>query len=106
MSCLDFLLTKSTAIIVNVSEHAHNIIEVRGQDLIVTCVRLQRFWAPAPPAMLVLRSEITCHKNSKVSSSPVPRPKPPCGEEGLVTFERFLVYAHHYMIVIQMVYYA
>ena len=36
-------------------------------------------------------------------SSLVPRPKPPCGEEGLVTFECFLGYAHHYVIVFQMV---
>ena len=30
-------------------------------------------------------------------TSLVPRPKPPCGEEGLVTFECFLGYAHHYV---------
>ena len=33
----------------------------------------------------------------------VPRPKPPCGKEGLLTFERFLSYAHHYVIVFQMI---
>ena len=27
----------------------------------------------------------------------IPRPKPPCGEEGLVTFECFLGYAQHYL---------
>ena len=30
-------------------------------------------------------------------------PKPPCREEGLVTFEHFLGYAHCYVIVLQMV---
>ena len=36
-------------------------------------------------------------------SSLVPRPKPPCREEGLVTFECFLGYAYHYVITFQMV---
>ena len=53
--------------------------------------------------ILAYMSYYFSYPNSTRSTSLVSRPKAPCGEEGLVTFERFLGYAHRYVIVFQKV---